>query len=138
VYSNKDTRSEALPWFFEHFDKEGYCIFWCHYKYDNELAVPFMASNLIGGFFQRLEKLHKYAFGSMVIFGEEPKLSISGVWVFRGKEVPAIMKECDDYVHYDWTEADLNEPKQKKLFEDYLAWDGDFDGKKFNSGKVFK
>jgi len=138
MYSNNDTRSVALPWFFEHFDKEGYSIWWAEYKYDNELSKTFMTSNLIGGFFQRLEKLHKYAFGSMIIFGDEPNLSVAGVWVFRGLEIPEDMKACDDAEHYHWKRADLSNPAEKKLLEDYFAWEGDFGGKKYNIGKVFK
>jgi len=70
MYSNNDTRTVAAPWFWNNLDKEGYSLWWCEYKYNNELSKVFMTSNLIGGFFQRLEKLHKYAFGSMIIFGE--------------------------------------------------------------------
>jgi len=138
VYSNNDTRSVALPWFFEHFDKEGYSVFWCDYKYNAELEKIFMTSNLINGFFQRLEKLHKYAFGSMIIFGEEGNSQVSGVWVFRGLEVPADMLVCDDHVHYNWRQANLSDPAEKALFEDFLAWDGSFGGRPYNCGKVFK
>jgi len=138
VYSNNDTRSFALPWFFEHLDKQGYSVWWCDYKYNGELSKTFMTSNLIGGFFQRLEKLHKYAFGSMIIFGEEPNLSVSGAWVFRGLEIPADMQACDDAEHYDWKKANLDDPAEKKLLEDYFAWEGELGGKKFIAGKVFK
>jgi len=138
MYSNNDTRSVALPWFFEHYDPAGYCMFWCTYKYNHELSKQFMTNNLIGGFFQRLEKLHKYAFGSVIIFGEEPNLEVHGVWLFRGPEIPEGMKECDDAEHYEWTRVNLADASQKKKLEDYFAWDGEFEGKKFLSGKVFK
>ena len=49
--------------------------------------MSFMAANLIGGMFQRIDKLHKYAFASMLIFGENYKLTISGVWLLRGQEL---------------------------------------------------
>jgi len=74
----------------------------------------------------------------MIIFGEEPNLEVHGVWVFRGSEIPEGMKECDDSEHYEWTRADINDAAQKKKLEDYFAWDGEFQGKKFLSGKVFK
>jgi elongation factor 1-gamma len=138
MYSNNDTRTVAAPWFWEHLDKEGYSLWWCDYKYNDELSKTFMTSNLIGGFFQRLEKLHKYAFGSMIIFGEEPKLSVAGVWLFRGLEIPEDMKACDDAEHYNWKRVDINNPAEKKLVEDYFAWDGELGGKKFNAGKTFK
>lgn len=138
MYSNNDTRSVALPWFFEHYDPSGYCMYWCTYKYNGELSKQFMTNNLIGGFFQRLEKLHKYAFGTANIYGEEPNLAVHGVWVFRGPAIPADMVDCDDAEHYTWTPVDLSDATQKKRVEDYFAWEGEVEGKKFLSGKVYK
>jgi len=138
MYSNNDTRAVAMPWFWEHFDKQGYSAFWCDYKYNAELEKLFMTNNLVGGFFQRLEKLHKYAFGSMIISGEEPKLELAGVWIFRGPEVPQEMLACDDYVNYEWRRADLDNEKERKLYQDFLAWDGELSGKKFLAGKIYK
>ena len=37
--------------------------------------------------FQRLEKLRKNAFASVVVFGANGDSSISGVWVWRGQEL---------------------------------------------------
>eukprot|EP01118_Nematostelium_gracile_P018781 TRINITY_DN847_c0_g1_i1.p1 TRINITY_DN847_c0_g1~~TRINITY_DN847_c0_g1_i1.p1 ORF type:complete len:419 (+),score=152.92 TRINITY_DN847_c0_g1_i1:1264-2520(+) len=140
TYSNEETRPTALPWFWNNLDKEGYSVWFCDYKYNDELEKTFMTANLISGFLQRLDKLRKYAFGSMIIFGEDPKLSVSGVWLFRGKEIPEEMTECDDAEHYNWTQANLEDSAQKELINDYFAWDGTFGGKTqpFNQGKVFK
>jgi len=97
-----------------------------------------MTCNLIGGWYQRLEKLHKYAFGSMCIFGDEPTLQVGGCWIFRGPEPPAEMKVTDDFEQYTWRKIDLSDSAQKELVEDYFAWDGKFGGKKYNQGKIFK
>ena len=70
VYSNNETRPTATNWFWEHFDPEGYSIWRVDYNYNDELAKVFMSSNLIGGFFNRLERARKYAFGSLVVLGE--------------------------------------------------------------------
>jgi elongation factor 1-gamma len=138
MYSNNDTRTVALPWFFEHLDKQGYSIWKADYKYNHELSKVFMTNNLIGGFFQRLEKLHKYAFGSMIIYGEEPELAVSGVWLFRGSEIPEDMKLCDDAEHYNWAKLNADDSADKKTIEDSFAWEGELNGKKFNTGKTFK
>ena len=37
--------------------------------------------------FQRLDKLRKNAFASVILFGGNNDSSISGVWVFRGQEL---------------------------------------------------
>ena len=48
-YSNKDTLTVSVPYFWEHFDKEHYSIWMCEYKYPEELKKSFMTCNLIGG-----------------------------------------------------------------------------------------
>jgi len=140
LYSNEDTRSVAIPWFWEQFDKEGFSIWVGDYKYSDELVKLMNTCNLLGGFIQRLEKLRKYGFGSMCIFGEEPKLDIGICFIFRGQDVPAEMTECEDSVLYRWRKADLNSTSDRELINDYWAWNGNFgDGKKkFNQAKAFK
>ena len=49
IYSNNDTLTDAMPWFFENFDAENYSIWYSEYKYPEELNLIFMSSNLIGG-----------------------------------------------------------------------------------------
>ena len=65
----------------------GYSAWLAEYKYNDELNMTFMACNLVSGMFQRLEKLHKNGFGSVVIFGEDGNLKIGGLWIFRGQEL---------------------------------------------------
>lgn len=47
-YSNSDTRSEALPWFWEHYKPDEYSLWRVDYKYNEELTMTFMSANLIG------------------------------------------------------------------------------------------
>jgi elongation factor 1-gamma len=86
-YSNEDTVSKAIPYFWKHFDKENCSIWYCEYKYPEDLRMVFMACNLVSGMFQRLGKLAKHGFGSILIFGTDNDCSISGVWVFRGQKL---------------------------------------------------
>jgi len=139
-YSNEKIREVALPWLWENFDYDGYSFFFSDYKYNEECQKLFMTSNLLGGFIQRLDKLRKYGFGSLLIFGEEPNLQVAGVWLFRGPEVPKEMKEVDDYPNYNWTQLDAKNEKDRKLIEDYFSWNGDFGGRPafHDQGKVFK
>lgn len=46
-----------------------------------------MSCNLISGMFQRLDRLRKNAFSSVILFGEDNNSTISGVWVWRGQEL---------------------------------------------------
>jgi len=139
TYSNEDTRSKALPWLWQNFDKEGYSFWTCDYKYNNELQKLFMTANLVSGFLQRLDKLRKYAFGTMIIFGENDSNEISGIWMFRGQNIPEEMGECDDAEHFHWKKVDFDDPQTRELIGDFFSWDK-FTGrtKTFVEGKVYK
>jgi elongation factor 1-gamma len=134
TYSNNDTRSVAIPWLWEHYDKEGYSIYFGVYKYNDELEKIFMTANLLTGFCQRLEKLRKYGFGSLVILGQEPKLEIQICFLFRGQGIPAEMVECDDSEHYNWTKAETDDAATRERINQFWAWDMP----NFNQGKIFK
>ena len=43
-----------------------------------------------------------------------------------------------DYESYDWKKLDINAPETKTMVQEFFAWEGDFSGKKFNQGKIFK
>lgn len=140
VYSNEDTATKAIPWFWENFDPENYSIWYGEYKYPDELTKVFMSCNLITGMFQRLDKMRKHAFGSVCLFGEDNNSTISGIWVWRGHELafPLCPDWTVDYESYDWKKLDPKDPNVKKMVNEYLLWEGDFGGKKFNQGKIFK
>jgi len=138
-YSNNEG-AVSIKWFFENVDKEGYSVWFCDYLYNEEQTQLFMTCNLVGGFLQRLDKLRKYGFGSVLIFENEAAkhFEISGAWLFRGQDIPAEMTGCDDSVLYTWKKADLNNEDDKKKITELFNWEGDFDGRKFAQGKVFK
>jgi len=138
-YSNNDG-AVSIKWFFDNVDKEGYSVWFCDYLYNKEQTQLFMTCNLVGGFLQRLDKLRKYGFGSVLIFeNEEPHhFEISGAWLFRGQDVPAEMTTCDDCILYKWYKADLNNEDDKKKITEFFNWEGHFDGRKFAQGKIFK
>merc|ERR1712121_534165 len=115
-YSNND-EPESVAWFWEDFDHENYSIWRGDYKYNDELTMVFMSCNLIGGMFQRLDKLNKNAFASCCLFGDNNNSSISGIWVFKGKELDSKSDEC------------------KAQVAQYWKWEGnDAQGRPFNQG----
>ncbi|NXA57189.1 EF1G factor, partial [Nothocercus julius] len=141
-YSNEDTLTVALPHFWEHFDKEGWSIWYAEYRFPEELSQTFMSCNLITGMFQRLDKLRKNAFASVILFGTNNDSSISGVWVFRGQELafPLSPDWQVDYESYTWRKLDSDSEECKTLVKEYFLWEGEFQhvGKPFNQGKIFK
>ncbi|CAG8691181.1 21633_t:CDS:2, partial [Cetraspora pellucida] len=137
-YSNNNTRPDAINWFWEHYDPEGYSIWRVDYKYNDELTKVYMSSNLIGGFFNRLERARKYAFGNLLVLGEDDKNEIAGYFVIRGQEIPEEVTDAADFESYEFKKVDHTDSQVRCNFEDYLAWDGHLDGKKCADGKTFK
>jgi len=140
VYSNEDTASKAIPYFWKNFDNEHCSIWFCEYKYPEDLSQVFMTCNLISGFFQRLDKLRKHAFASMCVFGENNNNTIAGIWIWRGHEL-AFELSSDwkvDYESYSWKRLSIDDETTKNLINQYLLWEVEFNGKKFNQGKIFK
>jgi len=134
-YSNNDTRPTAINWFWDNFDPEGFSIWRVTYKYNSELTLVFMSSNLIGGFFQRLERVRKYAFGSLVVLGEDKKNEITGYFVFRGQGIPQEVQDAADFDSYDFKKADSKDSKVRESFNSFIAWDDVIEGKKFADGE---
>merc|ERR1712024_415403 len=139
-YSNND-EPESVAWFWEHFDHENYSIWRGDYKYNDELTMVFMSCNLIGGMFQRLDKLNKNAFASVALFGENNASAISGIWVWRGQDLVFELSEDwqIDYSSYAWKKLDPDAAETKDLVTQYFSWTGnDLEGRKFNQGKIYK
>ncbi|XP_042211300.1 elongation factor 1-gamma-like isoform X4 [Homarus americanus] len=139
-YSNND-EDKSVPYFWEKFDPEHYSIWYCEYKYAEELSKIFMTCNLVSGMFQRVDKLRKNAFASMCIFGEDGNNNVSGIWFWRGQDL--VFPLCEDwtvdYESYDWRKLDPNAEETKKLVDQYFKWIGeDRKGRKFSDGKIFK
>ncbi|NWU24030.1 EF1G factor, partial [Dyaphorophyia castanea] len=94
------------------------------------------------GMFQRLDKLRKNAFASVLLFGSDHDSSISGVWVLRGQELAFTL--CPDwqvdYESYTWRKLDPDSAECRTLVTEYFLWEGEFRhvGKPFNQGKIFK
>ena len=54
VYSNNDTATIALPYFWENFDKEHYSAWYCDYAEDLSDQMTFQTCNLVSGDVQLL------------------------------------------------------------------------------------
>ncbi|KAI8622701.1 hypothetical protein BC830DRAFT_1088435 [Chytriomyces sp. MP71] len=137
-YSNNETRPTACNWFWDKFDAQGFSIYRLDYKYNSELTLTFMSSNLVGGVYHRLEAARKYAFGSLAVLGEDHKNSISGYFVYRGNGIPAEVQDTPDFESWNFTRVDPKDKTQQELFNAYIAWDEVIEGKKFADAKVFK
>jgi len=138
-YSNEDT-NVSIPYLWDKLDTENWSIWYCEYKYPEDLTQVFMSCNLISGMMQRLDKLRKNAFASVCLFGDDNCSTISGIWIWKGHELAFTLSDDwqTDFESYQWKKLDPKDPSTKTVVNEYLAWEGQFGGKKFNQGKIFK
>ncbi|KAI3815451.1 hypothetical protein L1987_15119 [Smallanthus sonchifolius] len=141
LYSNTKTnfREVAIKGFWDMFDAEGYSLWFCNYKYNDENTVSFVTMNKVGGFLQRMDLARKYAFGKMLIIGNEPPFKVKGLWLFRGQEIPKfVMDECYDMELYEWTKVDLADEAQKERVNQMIEDQEPFEGEALLDAKCFK
>ncbi|RDX88730.1 hypothetical protein CR513_29627, partial [Mucuna pruriens] len=141
LYSNTKTnfREVAIKGFWDMYDPEGYSLWFCDYKYNDENTVSFVTLNKVGGFLQRMDLARKYAFGKMLIIGAQAPFKVKGLWLFRGQEIPQfVIDECYDMELYEWTKVDISDETQKErvnqMIEDYEP----FEGESLLDAKCFK
>lgn len=141
LYSNTKTnfREVAIKGFWDMYDPEGYSLWFCDYKYNDENTVSFVTLNKVGGFLQRMDLARKYAFGKMLIIGSEPPFKVKGLWLFRGQVIPQfIMYECYDMELYDWKKVDINDEAQKERVSQMIEDHEPFEGEALLDAKCFK
>ncbi|GFO30176.1 elongation factor 1-gamma [Plakobranchus ocellatus] len=140
-FSNKDILTEAVPYFWKNLDTEVYSIWTCEYLDSLEGKMTFMVCNLIEGMFQRIEKLRKHAFGSMLILGENKKHKVKGLWFWRTQDLVFTLSPdwSIDYESYSWTKMDPTSEETKELVSKYFVQEGNFgEAGEVADSKIFK
>ncbi|KAK9740658.1 hypothetical protein RND81_03G051600 [Saponaria officinalis] len=140
LYSNtkRNFREVAIKGFWDMYDPEGYSLWFCNYKYNDENTVSFVTLNKVGGFLQRMDLARKYAFGKMLIIGSGP-YQVKGLWLFRGTEIPQfVMEECYDMELYEWTKVDISDEGQKERVNQMIEDCEPFEGEALLDAKCFK
>uniref|UniRef100_A0A0E0NBT9 Elongation factor 1-gamma 2 n=1 Tax=Oryza rufipogon TaxID=4529 RepID=A0A0E0NBT9_ORYRU len=141
LYSNTKTnfREVAIKGFWDMYDPEGYSLWFCDYKYNDENTVSFVTMNKVGGFLQRMDLCRKYAFGKMLVIGSEPPFKVKGLWLFRGPEIPKfVMDEVYDMELYEWTKVDISDEAQKERVSAMIEDLEPFEGEALLDAKCFK
>ncbi|KAL8116327.1 elongation factor 1-gamma-like isoform X1 [Apium graveolens] len=141
LYSNTKSnfREIAIKGFWDMYDPEGYSLWFCDYKYNDENTVSFVTMNKVGGFLQRMDLARKYAFGKMLVIGSETPYKVKGLWLFRGQEIPQfIMDECYDMELYEWTKVDISDEAQKERVSQMIEDQEPFEGEALLDAKCFK
>lgn len=103
---------------------DGFSFWWVKYeRYGDEGTIQYKFSNLLGGFMQRTDaRLSKFAFGRMLMLGEEPNLNIEGVWMYRGQEIPAMMNDNPQFEYFEKRKLDfMNNDDDMKLVGEFFG-----------------
>ncbi|GAB2229801.1 hypothetical protein Drorol1_Dr00014057 [Drosera rotundifolia] len=141
LYSNTKTnfREVAIKGFWDMYDPEGYSLWFCDYKYNDENTVSYVTLNKVGGFLQRLDLVRKYAFGKMLVIGSNPPFKVKGLWLFRGQEIPKfVLDEVYDMELYEWRKVDLADEGQKERVNQMIEDQEPFEGEALLDAKCFK
>lgn len=141
LYSNTKTnfREVAIKGFWDMYDPEGYSLWFCEYKYNDENTVSFVTLNKVGGFLQRMDLARKYAFGKMLVIGSVAPFKVKGLWLFRGQEIPQfVIDECYDMELYEWKKVDLSDEEQKERVNQMIEDQEPFEGEALLDAKCFK
>ncbi|KAL2538921.1 putative elongation factor 1-gamma 1 [Forsythia ovata] len=141
LYSNTKAnfRDVAVKGFWDMYDPEGYSLWFCDYKYNDENSVSFVTLNKVSGFLQRMDLVRKYAFGKMLVIGSEPPFKVKGLWLFRGNEIPQyVLDECYDMELYEWTKVDISDEAQKERVSQMIEDAEPFEGEALLDAKCFK
>lgn len=141
LYSNTKTnfREVAIKGFWDMYDPEGYSLWFCDYKYNEENTVSFVTLNKVGGFLQRMDLARKYAFGKMLVIGSEPPFKVKGLWLFRGQEIPQfVINECYDMELYEWKKVNISDVEQKERVNQMIEDAEPFEGEALLDAKCFK
>lgn len=146
-YSNNKAE-DFLPYLWEKYDPNAWSLWFGNYKYNDENKVDFMAINLIGGMYQRLEGCRKHLFGVNLTIKEKINdkdcYAISGVWLQRGQDLIFDLG-ADSGWNYDAEQFEfrkldpLNNQTDKDIVESYFNWEGPYlAGKEIDDGMAFK
>ncbi|XP_057975149.1 elongation factor 1-gamma-like [Malania oleifera] len=141
LYSNTKTnfREVAIKGFWDMYDPEGYSLWFCDYKYNDENTVSFVTLNKVGGFLQRMDLARKYAFGKMLVIGADAPYKVKGLWLFRGQDIPQfVLDECYDMELYDWKKVDITDEAQKERVCQMIEDQEPFEGEPLLDAKCFK
>ena len=104
--------------------------------------MVFMTSNLVGGFFTRLEASRKYIFGAASVYGKANDSVIKGAFLVRGQEALPAFDVAPDVESYEFTKLDPKKKEDQEFVNDQWSWDKPLivGGKEYEwaDGKVFK
>lgn len=142
TYSNckGDLEKEVMPWLWNNIDAENWSFYFMKYnKLPDECTSDITTSNMLSGFLQRFEPdFRRISFGVMNVMGAPGSFDIMGVWLIKGKELPASVMEHPSFEFHTFEKLDIKNAAHKKLITDYFCAEESIDGVAIADAKVWK
>ena len=119
-FMKNTNKKGAMRKFWKEFDAEGYSLWHVEYNNDpSECIVLFRTCIIKGDIIQQLKYFRKYAFGVFGVYGSGGDYKISGVFLWRGKDIPDELKEINEYKKLTIRKLNPSEKKDQQLVHDY-------------------
>lgn len=120
LFVNEPDKKKAFEFLWKNLDLNALSIWKITYdKLPTECKKVIQTKNLMQGFMDRAELSRKHAFGSLGVYGDEPELDIYGVWLWKGVDILAPLKEHQQYDVFKYAKLDTTKEEDRKLVEDY-------------------
>lgn len=102
-------------------DSRGFSIWYLNYnKHSTEGKNLFATKNLNNLLLARFDKLRKWSLGKHLIIGDEFNHNITGVWLWRGTEVPQVVKDHPQFEFLSFRKMDIfRSPADEKTLAVY-------------------
>lgn len=139
AYQNEEDTRAVFDRMWAQMDFEAYSFWMVEYEpAEGECVDQLKTENLVMLFCQKINKFLKFMFGYMGVYGDEPNLSVQGIWMWRGQdENPEEMKMHPGWEFYKKTRLDAQDPKVREMIMDYwMCWD--FDDHKLSDGRMLR
>jgi elongation factor 1-gamma len=120
LYVNEPDKQKALDFLWANWDNNAFS-FW-KLRYDmlpTEGKVTFLTNNLMNGFLDRADVCRKHTLGAHGVYGDEPKLEIRGVWMWRGTEILPYLNDHPQFEYYERRKLDVTNAEDRALITEY-------------------
>lgn len=123
TYSNTTDKLTSMEKFWDAFDCQHQVIHKGNYKYNDELKVDFMVSNLVKGYLQQVDPIKNYLFGAIHILGNnEAGFQLEILMVSLGQDLTVFKDNAHFGDYFNWEKIDYIN-NQKEVNEFWCAQD---------------
>jgi len=116
----------AMPYFWQNFDKEGFSIWAMKYNYNEDNRFDFIASNTMRGLMQRCDELVKpnLVFINCITFKPEGSSTyhIEGACIIRGSAIEPLLETNPSSGSYSFTKLNPDDEAERTKFEQLLCF----------------